>query len=330
MRVAFCTISIYVFPQKLFLKLAVRGSNRPMHCRKPFLAVLLLAFMYTHTFAQSASIQFDSQTRVFRIDGDSVSYVFGINDEDSLQPLYWGARLGASDRLGPAHVGLGRAAFDLPSSSTPQEFQGWGAGLFYEPALKITFEDGNRDLVLHYVEHHIEGNTLTLQLKDISRDIFVTLKYQIDPATGVLGRSASIVNKTKEPIVVEQAAAASWSLPDSTDYWLYYLTGRWAGEMNVQHEAVRPGARVLESRRGSTGQQNNPWFAIERGNSDEERLVADHRRAGHAAPGARDRRLQSLRLWIQACAQRAAGNTRLLWWIYASWHRRRITPDAQV
>jgi alpha-galactosidase len=241
-----------------------------MHCRKPFLAVLLLAFMYTHTFAQSASIQFDSQTRVFRIDGDSVSYVFGINDEDSLQPLYWGARLGASDRLGPAHVGLGRAAFDLPSSSTPQEFQGWGAGLFYEPALKITFEDGNRDLVLHYVEHHIEGNTLTLQLKDISRDIFVTLKYQIDPATGVLGRSASIVNKTKEPIVVEQAAAASWSLPDSTDYWLYYLTGRWAGEMNVQHEAVRPGARVLESRRGSTGQQNNPWFAIERGNSDDQ------------------------------------------------------------
>ena len=90
----------------------------------------------------------------------------------------------------------------------------------------------------------IEGNTLTIQLKDISRDIFVTLKYQVDPTTGVLGRSAVIVNKTKEPVMVEQAAAGTWSLPDSTDYWLYYLTGRWAGEMNVQHEAVRPGARV--------------------------------------------------------------------------------------
>jgi alpha-galactosidase len=242
-----------------------------MQCRKLILLLMiLLSSMYTYTFGQSAPIQFDSQTRVFRIDGGNTSYIFGISSANTLQPLYWGARLGQTDDLGPAHVGDGQSAFDLPSGITPQEFQGWGAGLFYEPALKITFPDGNRDLVLHYVEHKIEGNTLTIQLKDISRDIFVTLKYQIDPTTGVLGRSAVIVNKTKEPVMVEQAAAGTWSLPESTDYWLYYLTGRWAGEMNVQHEAVRPGARVIESRRGSTGQQNNPWFAIERGNSNDQ------------------------------------------------------------
>ncbi len=242
-----------------------------MQCRKLILLLMiLLSSMYTYTFGQSAPIQFDSQTRVFRINGGNTSYIFGISNANTLQPLYWGARLGQTDDLGPAHVGDGQSAFDLPSGITPQEFQGWGAGLFYEPALKVTFPDGNRDLVLHYVEHHIDGDTLTIQLKDISRDIFVTLKYQIDPATGVLGRSAVIVNKTKEPVMVEQAAAGTWSLPESTDYWLYYLTGRWAGEMNVQHEAVRPGARVIESRRGSTGQQNNPWFAIERGNSNDQ------------------------------------------------------------
>jgi alpha-galactosidase len=242
-----------------------------MQCRRLILILMiLLSSMYTYTFGQSTPIQFDSQTRVFRINGGNTSYIFGISNANTLQPLYWGARLGQTDNLGPAHVGDGQSAFDLPSGITPQEFQGWGAGLFYEPALKVTFPDGNRDLVLDYVEHHIDDNTLTIQLKDISRDIFVTLKYQVDPATGVLGRSAVIVNKTKEPVMVEQAAAGTWSLPDSTDYWLYYLTGRWAGEMNVQHEAVRPGARVIESRRGSTGQQNNPWFAIERGNSNDQ------------------------------------------------------------
>jgi alpha-galactosidase len=242
-----------------------------MQCRKLILVLMiLLSSMYTYTFGQSAPIQFDSQTRVFRIDGGNTSYIFGISSANTLQPLYWGARLGETDNLGPAHMGDEQASFDLASGTTPQEFQGWGAGLFYEPALKITFPDGNRDLVLHYVEHHIDGNTLTIQLKDISRDIFVTLKYQVDPATGVLGRSAVIVNKTKEPVMVEQAAAGTWSLPNGTDYWLYYLTGRWAGEMNVQHEAVRPGARVIESRRGSTGHQNNPWFAIERGNSNDQ------------------------------------------------------------
>jgi alpha-galactosidase len=234
------------------------------------LSGLLVPSMYTHTFAQGNHIQFDQQARVFRIDGNNVTYAFGINEENALQPLYWGARLGGNDTLGPARVDTVPASFDLPSGATPQEFQGWGAGLFYEPALKIMFPDGNRDLVLHYIDHHIDGDTLTIQLKDISRDVTVGLKYQIDPDTGVLGRSAVITNKTKEPVLIEQAAAASWSLPAGTDYWLYYLTGRWAGEMNVQHEAVRPGTRLIESRRGSTGHQNNPWFAIERGDSGDQ------------------------------------------------------------
>src|SRR5271155_1725662 len=242
-----------------------------MSCGKLFLLFGVLAqSMYTYTFAQTNRIQYDQQSRVFRIDGDSVTYAFGINEDNALQPLYWGARLGANDNPGPAHVYSGPASFDLSSGSTPQEFQGWGAGLFYEPALKITFPDGNRDLVLHYVDHKIDGDTLTVHLKDISRDVMVDLKYQIDPETGVLGRSAVITNKTKEAVLIEQAAAAAWSLPQGTDYWLYYLTGRWAGEMNVQHEAVRPGTRLIESRRGSTGHQNNPWFAIERGNSGDQ------------------------------------------------------------
>ena len=225
----------------------------------------LLLLATTHSFAQTAPIQYDAQTHVFRIDGGNSSYVFGVNNNQELQPLYWGARLTSNDTFSPAHPNGGNASFDLSGSSSPQEFPAWGAGLFYEPALKVTFPDGNRDLVLHYADHTIQGNTLNVRLKDISRDVVVELKYQVDSATGVIGRSAVITNKTKEPIMVEQAAAAMWSLPEGTDYWLYYLTGRWAGEMNVQHELIRPGARVLESRRGSTGHQNNPWFAVERG-----------------------------------------------------------------
>jgi alpha-galactosidase len=45
---------------------------------------------------------------------------------------------------------------------------------------------------------------------------------------------------------------------------LSYLTGRWAGEWTLNQEPIHPGARVIESRRGSTGHQANPWFAISR------------------------------------------------------------------
>jgi alpha-galactosidase len=212
----------------------------------------------------SAQIHYDAQTRVFRIDAGATSYAFGINDLDELQPLYWGNRLDAADTFPAAHSTDGNASFDLTPGITPQEYAGWGAGLYVEPALKITFPDGNRDLVLHYVSHHIDGDTLTLRLKDIERDVEVELRYQADPATGILGRSAVIENHTKDPLVIEQAAAATWTLPRGTNYTLDYLTGRWAGEDQLQQEAVRPGQRVLESRRGSTGHQNSPWFAIER------------------------------------------------------------------
>ena len=42
-----------------------------------------------------------------------------------------------------------------------------GDGLYVEPVLKITFPDGNRDLVLHYVSHSVDGSRLKLVMKDI-------------------------------------------------------------------------------------------------------------------------------------------------------------------
>ena len=108
-------------------------------------------------------------------------------------------------------------------------------------------------------------NVLTITLKDISRDIFVDLRYEMDPETGVLARSARIENRTQAPFTIEQAFAATWNLPAASEYQLRYLTGRWAGEWNLQQTALHPGKVVLESRRGSTGDEVNPWFAIELG-----------------------------------------------------------------
>jgi len=181
-----------------------------------------------------------------------------------LQTLYWGGRLGPQDKIPPAHSDMEWASFDSSYTTTPQEYAGWGAGLFTEPALKVSFADGNRDLVLHFVRATPDGpQSLAVVLKDISREVYVTLRYSIDAESGILSRSANIENREKQPIVIEQAAAAQWTLPPDR-YTLSYLTGRWAGEWTLNQEAIHPGARVIESRRGSTGHQANPWFAISR------------------------------------------------------------------
>jgi alpha-galactosidase len=235
-----------------------------------FCALLTLILVASATAQSPATIRFDAQTKVFRIDAANQTYAFGINDKNALQPVYWGQRLVATDPLAAPHTNDGVASFDSSPTTTPNEYSAWGGGLFVEPALKVSFPDGNRDLVLKYSSHSIRDNELTITMKDIDRDLEVELRYSVDPATGIVGRSAVIVNHTKSVVTIDQAAAATWNLPRGADYSVRYLTGRWAGEWNLQKQAILPGSIVLESRRGSTGHQNNPWFAIERGDHADE------------------------------------------------------------
>lgn len=216
------------------------------------------------------SIHFDQQTQVFHINAADMSYVLGINEKKQLQTLYWGKRLNPADSFASPHSARDLSGFDPSINTTQQEFTGWGGGLYVEPDLKVTFPDGNRDLVLQYVSHTIEGDKLTILLKDISREVYAQLQYQIDPTTGILKRSAEVQNKTSAPLTIEQIASGTWNLPRGTDYRLRYLTGRWAAEWSLHEQIIQPGKTVLESRRGSTGDQNNPWFAIDRNGSDDQ------------------------------------------------------------
>src|SRR5258708_31804466 len=143
---------------------------------------------------QPASTTFDSATKVFRLDGGNVSYVFGVNPRGELQQIYWGGKLAATDHVGPAVPMREAASFDSSYTNTPQEYAGWGAGLFVEPTLKVTFADGTRDLVLHYDSHEKTENGIDVVLKDIKRNFFVTLHYSIEPESGILARSATIEN----------------------------------------------------------------------------------------------------------------------------------------
>jgi len=211
--------------------------------------------------AHAAEIRYDESTRVFELSTQQVTYAFGVNERGELQSLYWGGRRAPVDTLPAAKSDAGLSSFDPSTGVTPQEYPAWGSAFYTEPALKVSFPDGNRDLVLHYLSHTLNGSHVSVLLKDISRDVRVELRYDIDPDSGILARSAHIENHTGKPLFVQQAAAATWNLP-SQAYMLYSLSGRWAAEWHLDHRPVLASQTVLESRRGSTGPQNNPWFAL--------------------------------------------------------------------
>jgi alpha-galactosidase len=205
---------------------------------------------------------YNPDTHVFTLSSPKVTYAFGVNERGELQSLYWGAGRAADDAVPAARPDSGSSSFDPSSGSTPQEYPAWGSAFYTEPALKVSFPDGNRDLVLHYLSHTVNGSHVSVLLKDISRDVRVELRYDMDPDSGILARSAHIENHTGKPLSVQQAAAATWNLPAGKDYVLNSLSGRWAAEWQLDRRPVLPSQTILESRRGSTAQQNNPWFAL--------------------------------------------------------------------
>ncbi|GGX78542.1 alpha-galactosidase [Massilia dura] len=212
----------------------------------------------------------DESARVFRLDGADVTYAFGVNGEGQLQTLYWGSALAAGDTL-PTPVPVPEnSSNEMPVTITPLEFPGFGGGLTVEPALKVTFPDGVRDLVLRYVDHQVGNDRIVVRLKDVSRAVHVSVTYAMDAATGIVARSATVENRTAGWIQLDQLAAASLNLPYSDDYRLSYLTGRWAGEFALQTRPIVPGSIVIESRKGVTSHQANPWIAISRAGTQEE------------------------------------------------------------
>jgi len=125
--------------------------------------------------------------------------------------------------------------------------------------------------VLKYASQEIRGDTLEIRLKDIQYDLIVKLLYKVFPKEDIIRKHAEIENYTAEIVTVESAQSGVWYVPAGEGYRLTYLTGRWGGETQLVREPIHPGKKVLESRRGNTSHQLNPWFAIdERGEADEE------------------------------------------------------------
>src|SRR5688572_20466583 len=85
------------------------------------------------------------------------AYTMGINDAGLLAHAYWGMRLPYVEDYPLAPSPSEWASFDLPPNRTPEEYLGYGGGRFAEPCLKVTFEDGVRDLLLQFVSAEIQN-----------------------------------------------------------------------------------------------------------------------------------------------------------------------------
>jgi alpha-galactosidase len=238
-----------------------------------------------------AGICYDPAARTWLLRMRSTCYGFGVaGDGTALRHLHWGAPLRPDDlatlaRGGPAGQPPGQEngpgqqnGYGLEHSrrwerslswadELPDEYVPWGGLRYDEPSLKADFADGTRGIEWRPAGHRIvrDGPAVTLEadLADTAYPLLVTLFYRIYDGFDVVERWARIRHTGDDgTITVRQAHSANWWLPSRPGWRLRYLHGGWSAETQLAEVTLGPGKLVLESRRGLTSHQLNPWFAL--------------------------------------------------------------------
>lgn len=221
-----------------------------------------------------------SDGKRYFLEGNQTAYVLAVRNDKLVEHLYWGPKL-PLDTDYPQADRNPSFAFENPQGLIPLEYPAWGGLRFSEPCLKVEFSNGCRDTRLVFEEAAILPRDeagqphLVIRLADTAYPLRVELHYRLYEALDIVERWAVVSNVATaesagsagtalEPGVIrlEQVFSACWHLPAGTPYCLTHLAGRWGGETQLRHDLLSEGKKVLESRRGATSHQANPWSAL--------------------------------------------------------------------
>jgi alpha-galactosidase len=207
---------------------------------------------------------------VWVLETRNTAYALGLNSQGLLVHTYWGIRLPYLTDYPPAAPYTNWASFVSAAHVTPEEYPGYSDMKFIEPCLKVTFPDGVRNVVLRFDSARVDGDKLRVDLFDSVYPLRVSLRYRVHPDYDLIERYVTIKNVGDAPVTIERAFSAQFHLPVGDQYRLTHLAGRWFDEFHIQRDELTQGVKVIESRRIHTSHRHNPWFAVDRGNADEE------------------------------------------------------------
>ena len=89
----------------------------------------------------------------------------------------------------------------------------------------------------------------------------MVLRYVVYPACDVITRNVRVINATGAPVDLTRVLSASVDLPDSR--WdMIGLYGIHCRERQIDRTPLRRGVNAVESRRGASSHQHNPFLAL--------------------------------------------------------------------
>ncbi|MBO6159359.1 MAG: alpha-galactosidase [Firmicutes bacterium] len=245
-------------------------------------------------------INADPKRGIFHLTCEEFSYILQIKDGRLLQ-LYFGAPIADADLSYLLPCFASGSSFNQPVHHLPLELPTLGSGWYGEPALGAIGSDGNNVTELRYQDYKIlphkedlpglpslsqpptamrgqnetkDDGTLQILLKDELTGLAAVLSYSI--VSGTLARSMELINTSDAPIKLTHMASATLTLPllppagsGDSDYSLIHLQGNWARERRVVRTPLGRAETKIESQRGASGHEENPFLALAAPGADE-------------------------------------------------------------
>lgn len=240
------------------------------------------------------NILFHEDSSQFHLFNDRISYILGVLSTGELGHLYYGKRIHDRDAflfqktIGTKPMMCAPADDeDFCPELTGYEYPAFGTGDFRNPAYEILQENGSRvtkfeyfgyeildgkpgisGLPASYVEHNDEAKTLVIKLIDKITEVELNLYYTIFGDYPVIARHAVFINKGAAKVSVTRALSLNLELDDQDYEWIQFQ-GAWGRERTPVTRKITGGKVSVESMRGVSSSNYNPFVIIKRPNTDE-------------------------------------------------------------
>jgi alpha-galactosidase len=239
--------------------------------------------------ANDSLIHVIGEPPLFFLQSPGSSYVMGVHPQGTLCHLHWGAPV-APDQGMASLLNIPRRAFStvvrhengepVPLDILPTEYPTANTGDFGSPAIDAEHADGTRGLRLAYAGHRLfrgkpslsglpatyvesddEAETLEVDLRDEPSGLIVTLSYTVFAGRNAIARSARITNTGPRPLTLRRALSAAIDFA-ARPFEMIHLPGSWARERWLERQPLHSGEQWVGSRRGASGHQHHPFFAL--------------------------------------------------------------------
>ena len=225
-------------------------------------------------------ITYHAKSKTFHIQGKSFSYVAAVREDGTLLNLHWGGRLPDGEITYLMDGYQGSASFDPLFGHLPLEAPTRGTGYYGTPAVCAMNAQGNDLTTLVYESYSIESGksaipglpatyaesadeatTLSIRLRDSLTGLAAELTYTVFEQLDAMTRRMTLVNEGKDTLILTHMQSASVPFY-GRDYDLVHLKGAWARERAVVRTPLGQASVRVESQRGASGHEENPFIAL--------------------------------------------------------------------